>query len=92
MKIYQRIGLEHPSIKRSEKISKDKYRAYANRHINKEIEVVVQDSIFTINYEYFLHKQRKHQNGRNNSRKRNRSKERLTISHRPIAAAILERH
>ena len=55
MNIYQRICLKHPSIKSSEKISKDKYCAYANRHINKEVEVVVQYSIFTINDEYFLH-------------------------------------
>ncbi len=67
MQVNQRINLEKPSIKSCQKIIKDKYRRDACRHINKETEVIMQDAIASVNDEYLLDKQRKHQDKRNDN-------------------------
>jgi hypothetical protein len=67
MQMYQRFNLKKPSIKSYQKIIKDKYRRDACRHVNKETEVIMQDAIASVNNEYLLDKQRKHQDKRNDN-------------------------
>ena len=52
----------------------------------------MQDTIASVDDKYFLNKQRKHQNKRNDNCKRSQTEKRRIVAHRPITSTILKRH
>ncbi len=57
MKVHECVCPKKPSVKRSDEIIENKQCCHACRYINKEIKVVVQCAIFSIDDEYLLDKQ-----------------------------------
>ena len=92
MKMYQQICFKKPAIKRSEEIIEDENCSNTSRHVKEKVDVIIQDSISSVNDKYFLDKQRKHQDKGDDGRERNYTQKRLIVAFHSIATAILKRH